>query len=61
MLIFIEDTTYSSANEKAEFITQEIDSCIEECLAVIKYSEEAMLESLVNFCTTGNFLGFLDE
>ncbi|NTW91266.1 MAG: hypothetical protein HGA35_04990 [Erysipelotrichaceae bacterium] len=56
MLIFVEDTTYSSADEKAEFITQEIDSCIEECLAVIKYSEEIMLESLVHFCNTGKFL-----
>ena len=56
MLIFVEDTTYSSADEKADFIVQEIDSCIEECFAVIKYSEEVMLESLVHFCNTGKFL-----
>lgn len=61
MLIFVEDTTYSSADEKEDFIIQEIESCIEECLAVIKYSEEVMLESLVNFCNTGKFIGFLDE
>jgi len=57
MLIFVEDTTYSSADEKADFIVQEIESCIEKCFAVIKYSEEIMLESLVHFCTTGKLLG----
>jgi hypothetical protein len=61
MFLLVEDTTYSSADEKADFITQEIDSCIKECLAVIKYSEEIMLESLVHFCNTGKFLEFWDR
>lgn len=57
MFLLVEDTTYSSADEKAVFITQKIDSCIEECLAVIKYSEEIMLASLIHFCNTNKFLG----
>jgi len=57
MIIELKDTFYSSAEEKAEFITQSIQETLEECLEVIKYTEELMLESLVNFCNTGSFLG----
>lgn len=57
MLVKLEDTNYSSAEEKAEFITQSIQETVEECLEVIKYTEELMLESLIHFCITGIFLG----
>ena len=61
MIVKLEDTTYSSAEDKAEFILQSIQETLqetlEECLEVIKYSEEVMLESLIHFCNTGNFLG----
>jgi hypothetical protein len=56
MLVKLEDTNYSSAEEKAEFISQSIQETLEECLEVINYTEELMLESLVHFCTTGKFL-----
>ena len=57
MIVKLEDTNYSSAEEKAEFITQSIQETVEECLEVIKYTEELMLESLIHFCNTGIFLG----
>ena len=57
MLIVLEDTFYSSAEEKADFITQSVQEYVEECFEVIKYSEELMLESLIHFCNTGKFLG----
>ena len=57
MLIKLEDTWYSTAEEKAEFITQEIEETLEECLEVINYVEKLMLMSLVHFCNTGTFLG----
>lgn len=57
MIVELKDTNYSSAEEKAEFITQEIEDTLEQCLEVIRYSEEVMLESLVHFCNTGKFLG----
>lgn len=57
MIVTLKDTVYSSAEEKAEFITQEIEDTIKECLEVINYSEEVMLESLIHFCNTGKFLG----
>lgn len=56
MLIILKDTVYSTAKEKAEFIAQEVQDTINECLEVIQYSEEVMLESLVHFCNTGKFL-----
>ena len=57
MIVKLKDTNYSSAEEKAEFISQSIQETLEECLEVIKYTEELMLESLVNFCNHGTFLG----
>ena len=57
MIVELKDTNYSSAEEKAEFITQEIQETLEECLEVINYTEELMLESLVHFCNHGTFLG----
>lgn len=54
--IITEDTIYSSAFEKVEFITQELQDTIEECLEVIQYTEEVLLESLIHFCNTGKFL-----
>jgi len=57
MVVKLEDTHYSSAEDKAEFITQSIQETLEECLDVIQQTEEVMLESLVNFCLTGKFLG----
>jgi len=56
MIVQLEDTVYSTADEKAEYIAQEIEDTIEECLHIIQYSEEVMLESLVHFCNTGKFL-----
>jgi len=57
MFIFVEDTIYSSAEEKAEFIAQEVQDTIDECLELIMYTEEVMLESLIHFCNTGKFFG----
>ena len=57
MIVKLEDTVYSTAKEKAEFIAQEVQGIIEECLVVIQYSEEVKLESLIHFCNTGTFLG----
>jgi len=57
MIVKLEDTNYSSAEEKAEFILQSIQETLEECLEVINYAEELILESLVHFCNTGTFLG----
>ena len=57
MIVELKDTVYSSAEEKAEFITQSIQETLEQCIEVIGYSEEIMLESIVHFCLTGNFLG----
>lgn len=56
MIVELKDTLYSTAEEKMEFITQEVEDTLEQCLEVIKYSEEVMLESLVHFCNTGSFL-----
>jgi hypothetical protein len=61
MIVKLEDTNYSSAEEKAEFIIQSIQETLEQCFFVIQDSEKAMLESLINFCNTGKFIGFLDE
>jgi hypothetical protein len=57
MTVKLEDTWYSTAAEKAEFITQEIEDTLEQSIEIIRYSEELLLESLVHFCNTGNFLG----
>ena len=57
MLVKLEDTNYSSAEEKAKFIYEEIEDTIKECLEVINYSEKVKLESLVLFCNTGKFFG----
>ena len=53
----IKNTFYFSAEEKAEFLMDEIENLIEEVLMSFNYSEEVMLESLVHFCNTGKFLG----
>jgi hypothetical protein len=55
-MIVLKDTMYSTAEQKAAFITQEIENTLEQCIEVIRYSEELMLESLVNFCNTGTFI-----
>ena len=55
-IIKLEDTRYSSAEDKVEFIAQEIKNTIEECIEEIEYFEELMLDSLTNFCNTGKFL-----
>ena len=52
----VSDTPYSSAKEKAEFITQEIQETLEECLDVIQQSEKIMMMSLLHFCHTSKFL-----
>jgi len=57
MFIFVEDTIYSSAEEIAEFIAQEVQDTINECLDVIQQSEKIMMMSLLHFCHTGKFLG----
>jgi len=61
MIIKLEDTIYSTAEDKADFLIQEIECTVVECLEVIRYSEEVMLKSLVHFCNTGKFLEFWDR
>lgn len=56
MIVVLEDTTYSTGDEKAEFIRREIEDIVEQCIELFKESEEIMLESLVHFCNTGKFL-----
>ena len=57
MIIELKNTAYSTAVNKAEFIAQEVQDTVEECLEVIQYAEELILDSLVHFCQTGKFLG----
>ena len=54
--IDLNDTFYSTSSEKEEFIYLSIQDIVTECFEEIKYAEENMIKSLVNFCITGKFL-----
>lgn len=52
----VEDTIYSTREQKEQFISEQVINTIDDCLEIIKYTEELMLESLIHFCNHKTFL-----
>ena len=54
--IALENTFYSSADEKAEFLSELLQETVLNVLEYLKYKDEQALNSFINFCNTGKFL-----
>lgn len=55
--INLQDTFYSTSEEKAEVLQKTITSVLE----FFKDTDEQVLESFIHFCNTGKFLDELDS
>lgn len=54
--IKLEDSFYSTADEKAEFLSEVLQETITSVLEHIAIKEEVVLNSFIHFCNTGKFL-----
>ena len=59
--INLQDTFYSTSEEKAEFLSEVLQKTITSVLEYFKDTDELVLESFIHFCNTGKFLDELDS
>ena len=59
--IKLEDSFYSTADEKAEFLSEVLQETITSVLEYIAIKDKQALNSFIHFCNTGKFLDELDS